>query len=76
MDEMDLTIRRLCRSLADADAYICILGHKKNTWKKLPPDRDQDDRLAVQATLSSLYAYIRQTRLAIASFFVCTDGDS
>ena len=42
MDEMDLTIRRLCRSPADADA--CIFWHKKNVEKLLPPDRDQDDK--------------------------------
>jgi hypothetical protein len=31
MDEMDLTIRRLCRSPADADA--CIFWHKKKRGK-------------------------------------------
>jgi hypothetical protein len=52
-------------SPADADAYICIFGHKKYVEKScLRIETKTTGRLAVQATLSSLYAYIRQTRLA------------
>jgi hypothetical protein len=53
-------------SPADADAYICIFGHKKYVEKVASGriETKTTGRLAVQATLSSLYAYIRQTRLA------------
>lgn len=71
MDEMDLTIRRLCRSLQRMPMHIYAFLGTKNTWKKVASGQRPRRQAGSQfRQLLALYMLILDKHAQLASFFV------